>query len=107
VIHDEEGAMSAANKELVRRHVEELWNRRDLAVAEELMAEDYLEHAVAPFGQAEPGRVDGPVAMRRTAEWLLAQFPDLHMRIEAIIAEGDMVAYESSRRGPTWARSTG
>jgi predicted ester cyclase len=84
--------MSAANKKLVRRHVEEFWNRRDLAVADELMAKDYLEHAVAPFGQAEPGRVNGPAAMRQTAEWLLAQFPDLHMRIEAIVAEGDTVA---------------
>jgi predicted ester cyclase len=80
--------MSAVNKELVRRHFEEFFNRRDLAVAEELMAEDYLEHAVAPFGQAELGRVNGPVAMRQTAEWLLAQFPDLHMRIEAMVAEG-------------------
>lgn len=84
--------MSAANKELVRRHVEELWSRRDLAVAEDLLAEDYLEHAVAPFGQAEPGRVNGPAAMRETAEWLLAQFPDLHMQIETIVAEGDTVA---------------
>jgi hypothetical protein len=30
--------------------------------------------------------------MRQTAEWLLAQFPDLHMTIEAIVAEGDTVA---------------
>ena len=45
----------------------------------ELMTEDCLEHAVAPFGQAEPGRVNGPAAMRETAGWLLAQFPDLHM----------------------------
>jgi predicted ester cyclase len=104
VTHDEEGAMSAANKKLVRRHVEELWNRRDLAVADELLAKDYLEHAVAPFGQAEPGRVDGPAAMRQTAEWLLAQFPDLHMRIEAIVAEGDTVAVrvfaEGTNLGP-------
>jgi predicted ester cyclase len=104
VTHDEEGAMSAANKELVRRHFEELWNRRDLAIADELMAKDYLEHAVAPFGQAEPGRVDGPVAMRQTAEWLLAQFPDLHLRIEAMIAEGDTVAVrvfsEGTNLGP-------
>ena len=59
--------MSEANKELVRRHFEDIWNRRDLAVADELMAEDYLEHAVAPFGQTEPGRVNGPAAMRETA----------------------------------------
>ena len=84
--------MSDANKELVRRHFEEIWNRKDLAVADELMAQDYLEHAVAPFGQAEPGRVNGPAAMRQTAQWLLAQFPDLQMTIEAMVAEGDTVA---------------
>jgi predicted ester cyclase len=96
--------MSEANKELVRRHFEELWNRRDLAVADELMAADYLEHAVAPFGQAEPGQVNGPAAMRQTAEWLLAQFPDLEMRIEAMVAEGDTVAVrvvsEGTNLGP-------
>ena len=96
--------MSEANKELVRRHFEEIWNRQDLAVADELMAEDYLEHAVAPFGQAEPGRVNGPAAMRQTVQWLLAQFPDLHMRIEALVAEGDLVAVrvlsEGTNLGP-------
>ena len=84
--------MSAANKDLVRRHFEEIWNRRNLDIADELMAEDYLEHAVAPFGQVEPGRVNGPAATRQTAQWLLAQFPDLHMTIEAMVAEGDLVA---------------
>lgn len=96
--------MSEANKELVRRHFEELWNRREVAVADELIAEEYLEHAVAPFGQAEPGRVNGPAAMRQTAQWLLAQFPDLHMRIEAMVAEGDTVAVrvlsEGTNLGP-------
>ena len=96
--------MSESNKELVRRHFEEIWNRQDLAVADELMAEDYLEHGVAPFGQAEPHRVNGPAAMRETAQWLLAQFPDLQMHIEAIVAEGDLVAVrvlsEGTNTGP-------
>ena len=68
------------------------------------MTEDCLEHAVAPFGQAEPGRVNGPAAMRETAGWLLAQFPDLHMTIEAIVAEADTVAVrvlsEGTNLGP-------
>ena len=96
--------MSEANKELVRRHVEEGWNRKDLTGADELMAQDYLEHALAPFGQAEPGRVNGPAALRQTAEWLLAQFPELHMTIEAMVTEGDTVAVrvlsEGTNLGP-------
>jgi predicted ester cyclase len=42
--------------------------------------------------------------MRQTAEWLLAQFTDLHMRIEAIVAEGATVAVrvfsEGTNLGP-------
>ena len=84
--------MSEANKELVRRHFEEIFNRKNLEVCDEMMAEDYVEHAAAPFSESAPGRVNGPQAMRQTAEWLLAQFPDLHITIEAILAEGDTVA---------------
>ena len=96
--------MSEADKELVRRHFEEIWNQQNLGVADELMAQDYVEHAVAPFGQAEPGRVNGPAATRQTVDWLLAQFPDLHMTVEAIVADGDTVAVrvlsEGTNRGP-------
>ena len=84
--------MSETNKELVRRHFEEIFNQKNLAGFNEIMAEHFVEHAAAPFAQSAPGRVNGPQAMRRSAEWLLAQFPDLHMTIEAMIAEGDTVA---------------
>ena len=84
--------MSDANRDLVRRHFEEIFNRQNLAACDETVAEDYVEHAVAPFGQTEPGRVHGPRHMRGVAEWLLAQFPDLHMTIEAMMAEEDTVA---------------
>src|SRR5919197_4197546 len=96
--------MSEANKQLVGRHFEELFNRQHLDVADELVAAEYLEHALAPFGQAEPGRVHGPTHLRQTTQWLLAQFPDLHMTIEAIVAEGDTVAVrvlsEGTNLGP-------
>ena len=96
--------MSEANKEMVRRHFEEIWNRREVAADDELLAQDYLEHAVVPFGQAEPGSVNGPAVMRQTAQWLLSQFPDLQMTIEAMVAEGDTVAVrvlsEGTNPGP-------
>jgi hypothetical protein len=64
-------AVSEANKELVRRHFEEIFNRKNFAVCEEMMAEEYFEHAPAPFSEDAPGKVNGPKAMRQTAEWLL------------------------------------
>jgi hypothetical protein len=56
--------MSEANKELVRRHFEEIFNRKNLAICNEIMAEDFVEHAAAPFAQTAPGRCD----RRRTPE---------------------------------------
>lgn len=79
-------------KGLIRRLFEEIFNRQDLALCDELFAEDFVEHAAAPFGQGEPGRVNGPLAMRETVKWLRAQFPDINFTIEAIIAEGDLVS---------------
>jgi predicted ester cyclase len=84
--------MSEANKQLVRRHFEEIFNQKNFAVCDEIMAQEFVEHAAAPFAPSAPGKVNGPQAMRQTAEWLLTQFPDLHMRIEAMVAEGDTVA---------------
>ena len=52
--------MSEASKELVRRHFEELWNRRDLAVADELMAEDYLEHSRRALRAGRAGKGERP-----------------------------------------------
>lgn len=96
--------MSETNKKLVRRHFDEIFNQKNLAACDELMAEDFVEHGVAPFAPSAPGKVNGPVAMRGSAEWLLGQFPDLHMTIEAIVAEGDTVAVriisEGTNLGP-------
>ena len=87
-------ALDAAeeNANLVRRWVQELFNDRNLAAADELIADTYIEHAVAPFGTEEPGPIDGPDGMRRTVGWLTDQFPDMEMTIEAIISQDDLVA---------------
>ena len=79
-----------SHRELVRRWVD-VFNRHDLESCAAIAADAYIEHALAPFGQTAPGSVNGPQHLRETAEWLLAQFPDLHMTIEALVADDDMV----------------
>lgn len=98
--------MLERNKNLVRRLFEELFNGEDLAICDELIAEDFVEHAAAPFAPSAPGRVHGPQAMRGVAERLLAQFPDLQMTIEAIVAEGTPWRCACARKGRTSGRST-
>lgn len=76
-----------ANKELVRRLYEDGFNRGDLQVIDELMAPDAVTHDPvildAPTG---PGAIRGGVEMIRRA------FPDFHVEILQLIAEGDRVA---------------
>lgn len=99
--------MSEANKGLVRRYFEEIFNQQDFRVAEEILAEEYVEHAMAPFGQSEPGRVPGPEATRESAKWLIAQYPDMYMEIEAILAEGDLVAARVLSEGTNLGKLNG
>ena len=84
--------MSDANKALARRYFEQILNDRNLGVCDTLLAKDFVEHAAAPFTTSGPGRVDGPATMRQTAEVLFEQLPDIHMTVEDVMAEGDMVA---------------
>src|SRR5215208_1864817 len=74
------------NKALFRRTYEELLNRGNLDVADELVAPMFINH------EAPPGRDRGPESMRGLATMLRTAFPDLHFEIEDMVAEGDMVA---------------
>jgi len=99
--------MPEANAELARRYFEEIINLRDLEVCAQIVAEEYTEHAVAPFGQSEPGHVNGPTATQESLEWLIAQFPDIHMTIEALVTEGDIVAVRTVSEGTNLGRLNG
>ena len=84
--------MSTANKTLVSKYFEEIFNKKNLAACDELVATDFVENAPPPFAAGAPGRVHGPTSTRETAVFLLTVFPDLRMTVEALIAEGDIVA---------------
>lgn len=72
------------NKKLVRGYVDELWNRGRLDCAAQFLAPDYRRHMPA-------GTLDIEGQLRRIAGMRVA-FPDLHMAIDDLLAEGDRVA---------------
>ena len=74
------------NKAQFRRTYEEVLNRGDVSVVEELIAPEFLNH------EAPPGRDRGPESMRGLAYMLRTAFPDLHFEIHELVAEGDIVA---------------
>jgi predicted ester cyclase len=83
---EDKGVSAEENKALFRRTYEELLNRGDLSVADELVAPEFVNH------EALPGRDRGPESMRGLATMLRTAFPDLRFEIEELIAEGDVVA---------------
>ncbi len=89
---------------LVRRYFEEVFNEAWADVCGELVALRYVEHTIPPFASTELGEVDGPSHTRSVVEWLRAQFPDLCMTVEAVVADTDMVAVrvlsEGTNLGP-------
>ena len=86
--------MSEHNKAIVRRLVEELWNKGNLSVADELFAPNYEHHdaSTLDFGR-------GPESEKRRATLYRTAFPDIRLTIEDIIAEGQTVMARWSCRG--------
>lgn len=91
------------NKALVRRFYEEVWNHGHLAVTSLVFADDYVRHDLRPT-QALPG----PAGQAKIAGDFRAAFPDLRMRIDLLIGEGDLVAArwttEGTNTGPWGGR---
>ena len=83
----------AENKRLVARFLDEVYNRGNLAVADELVTHDYTSH-----NQLEI-EVLGPEGIKAAARAQRAAFPDQETIIDEIIAEGDLVAVRARDRG--------
>jgi steroid delta-isomerase-like uncharacterized protein len=78
------------NKAIFRQIVEEGYNKGNLAIVDELVAANHVNHADDVRGPEEYKQF---ITMYRTA------FPDLHMTIEDQIAEGDKVVNRWMSRG--------
>jgi steroid delta-isomerase-like uncharacterized protein len=78
--------MSADNKAAYRRFMDELFNRGNLDIIDELVAPDVVTHA------ALPGQRPGAAGFKDAMAMFRSAFPDLRASVEDLVAEGDRVA---------------
>ncbi len=85
--------MTDDNKSIMRRAYDEILNEGRLEVADELIAEDMIEH------ERFPGLESGREGFKTFVTTFREAFPDLQVTVEDMIAEGDKVAARATMRG--------
>jgi steroid delta-isomerase-like uncharacterized protein len=80
------GARSEDNKTLVRRWIEEVLSKGNVAAVGDFLASTYVGHS--------PGVPDakGPEGIKQRLTALRTAFPDLRYNVEDMVAEGDKVS---------------
>jgi len=78
---------------MLRRNCEEVLSKGNLAVVDELQATNYVYHGSG--GQ----EFKGPEGFKQLVTMLRTAFPDLHVTVEDMVAEGDKVAHRLTLRG--------
>jgi predicted ester cyclase len=81
------------NKSIARRMIDEVLNANNLAVLDEILAADYIDHTVPP------GLPPNREGLKLLLQGLIAAFPDLHYDIEAELAEGDRIVQQLRAHG--------
>ena len=82
------------NKALVHRFYEEVINRGNMAVVDELTSPNYVGH-----DPGFPQPIRGPEGLKQYFLVLRTAFPDLHLTIEDMVAEGETVVTRQTSRG--------
>jgi steroid delta-isomerase-like uncharacterized protein len=85
--------MSTENKESMRRFFDEVVNGGDVALIDELLAADFVEH------EEFPGLAGGREGTKQFFTLMRTAFPDLRVDLDDLIAEGDKVVARSSMSG--------
>src|SRR5262245_53728550 len=78
-----------ANKVIVIRYIE-MWNTGHLALADELLAPTYVDHAHS--------EVTGPASVKQALQQFRAAFPDFSVTLGAMVSEEDLVAVRATLR---------
>ena len=88
------------NKAIVRRVYEEVFNKGNVAVVDELIAPNMVQHWDFPTNAPVPAefQFDREEFKRFASQWRTT-FPDFQYTIELQVAEGDLVVTRATARG--------
>ncbi len=81
------------NKSIVRRWVEEGWNKRNTALIDQLFTPNFYQH------ETGPETVNSSETLKPFVAGYLSAFPDLQFTIEDLVAEGDKVVWRFKATG--------
>ena len=82
-----------ANKAIVRRVFEDAIHTHNPALVYELHAPEFVDRS------ASPGQLPGTAGIEQTLIYFNTILPDVEVTVDAIIAEGDLVASQETWRG--------
>ena len=82
------------NKAIVLRYHEELFNKGNLSVADEVFDSNYLNTALDKIGLPR-----GPEGFKQYVSMIRTGFPDFHVTVEDQVAEGDKEVHRVTARG--------
>ena len=81
------------NKAALRRIYEEVFNKGNLAVVDEVVTAEWIYRGAGGM------ELKGPAGFKEFVKTYRAAFPDLHLTAEDMVAEGEKVAHRITFRG--------
>ncbi len=85
---------SEENAGYIRHGIEEIFNRRNMAIADERFADGIVLHSPS---QREP--MQGRAILKGFIQKLHTAFPDMHVTVDDLVAAGDRVVTRCTTRG--------
>lgn len=89
--------MSEANKALIRRWFEEVWDKGRAEAIDEMFAEDCANHGLVD--DAGNPTILGPASFKAFHQNFRSAFPNITVTVEDVLAEGDKIAARCIVRG--------
>ena len=80
------------NKKVVSRYIEEFKNNANHGIVDELLTTNFVHHL------KDPRLPPGPDAIKMLGQSIVAGFPDVHVTVEDLLADGDKVIERTTAR---------